>query len=115
MFPYLVPVSTLLHELGDGHAARAFPLVGGRGRGGGGGGLRGGWGVPLRARGCLGFLPRLLSGSGSEVGPLAGHRESLQAKTGQNLRVHVPAAASVGRTLLVHSVLLDEALHLYPD
>lgn len=114
MFLYLVPVSTFLHELGDGHAARAFPLVGGR-RSGGGGGLRCGRGVSLRARGCLGFLPRLLSGSSSEVGPLAGHRKSLQAKTGQNLRVHVPAAASVGRALLVHSVLLDEALHLYPD
>lgn len=29
--------------------------------------------------------------------------------------MHIPAAASVGGALLVNSVALHEALHLYPD
>lgn len=113
MFLYLVPVRTSSHELSDGHAACAFPLVGGWRRGGRS--LRCSGGVSLRARGCLGFLPRLLSGSGCEVSPLAGHRKSLLAKTGQNLCVHVPAAASVGGALFIDSVVLHEALHLYSN
>lgn len=113
VFLYLLRVSTSLHELGDWHAARAFPFVGGWGRGGGG--LRCSGGVSLRACGCLGFFPGLFSSSSGEVGPLAGHRKSLLAKTGQNLCVHIPAAASVGWTLLINSIVLNEALHLYSD
>lgn len=110
---YLLGVRTSLHVFSDGHAARALPFVGGwwRGRGG----LRRGGRVPLGACGCLGFFTRLFSSSCGEVGPLAGHRKCLQAKAGQDVCVHVPAAPSVGRALLVNSIVLNEALQLQSD
>lgn len=113
MFFYLLSVSTSLHELGDWHAACALPFVGGWRCGGGG--LRCSWRVSLRACGCLGFFTGLFSSSCGEVGPLAGHWKSLQAKTGQSVFVHIPAAASVGWTLLINSVFLHKALQLYSD
>lgn len=113
LFLYLLRVSTSLHELGDRHAACALPFVGGWRCGGRGLGCSGR--VSLRACGCLGFFTGLFSSSCGEVGPLTGHGKSFLAKTGQDLRVHIPAAASVGGALLVNSVALHEALHLYPD
>lgn len=77
--------------------------------------MRGGGGVSLRAGSCLGFIAGLFSGSSSEVGPLTGNRQSLLSKTGEHLRVHVPAAAFVGGPLLIDRVFLYEALYLYPN
>lgn len=75
--------------------------------------MRGGGGISLRAGSCLGFIGGLFSGSSSEVGPLTGNRKSLLSKTGEHLRVHVPAAAFVGGPLLIDRVFLYEALYLY--
>lgn len=111
-FLYLLWVSTFLHELGDWHAACAFPFVGGWwcGRGV----LWGCGGVSLRAGGSLWFFTGLFSSPCGEVGPLAGHRKSILTEAGQNLRLDVPAA-SVGGALLISSVALHQALHLYSD
>ncbi len=112
-FLYLLGVSTSFHELGDRHAACALPFVGGWRCGRGSLGCSGR--VSLRACGCVGFFAGLFSSSCSEVGPLAGHRKSLLTQTGQDLCVHIPAAASVCWALLIHSIVLYEALHLYSD
>lgn len=72
-------------------------------------------GVSLRAGSSLGFIAGLFSGSDSEVGPLTGDRQSLLSKTGEHLRVHVPAGAFVGGPLLVDRVFLYEALYLYSN
>lgn len=35
--------------------------------------------------------------------------------TGQDLCVHIPAAASVGGALLIHCIVFHKAPHLYSD
>lgn len=112
-FLYLLRVSTFLHELGDWHAACALPFIGGWRWGGGGLGCRGR--VSLRACGCLRFFTGLFSSSCGEVGPLAGHGKSLLPMTGQDLCVHIPAAASVGGALLIHCIVFHKTPHLYSD
>lgn len=112
-FLYLLWISTLLHELGDWHAACTLPFVRGWRRGGGR--LRSSGRVSLRACGGLRFFTRVFACSCGEVGPLARHWESLLAKTGQDFCVHIPAAASVGGALLINSIVLDESLQLYSD
>lgn len=86
-------------------AAGALPLV----RGCGGGGLRRRR-VALRAGGL--FAGDLCTGG--EVGPLAGHGQSLPRMTGQNVRVHVPTASSVGGALFVDGAFLYETPDLDP-
>lgn len=71
--------------------------------------------VSLGTRGCLGLFAGLVPRSGGEVGPLARHWESVLAEAGQDVGVHVPAAALEGGALLVNGVALDEAPHLYPE
>lgn len=109
---YLLRIVASLHELGDGHAAGALPLAGGRL---GGSSLRRSGRVSLGARGCLGFFTGFLPSSRGEVGPLARNWKSLLAKAGQDLCVHVPAGAFVGGALLVNGVAADEAPQMNSD
>lgn len=71
--------------------------------------------VSLGARGRLGLVAGLVPRAGGEVGPLARHWESVLAEAGQDVGVHVPAAALDERALLVNGVAPDEAPHTFPE
>lgn len=51
---------------------------------------------------------------GGEVGPLAGNGQGLLRMTGQNFRMHVPAASSVSGALFVHGVLFYDTPDVDP-
>lgn len=81
----------------------------------GGGGLRRSGRVSLGAGGGLGVFSGILPSSGGEVGPLARNWKSFLSEAGQDICVHVPAAALVGGALLVNGVALDQALQMHSD